>query len=50
MCVCLETSSVVTPGLRGLCAGMFTEQESDTITFPEITKEVMEEVGSPPCT
>ena len=24
--------------------GMFTEQESDTITFPEISKEVMEEV------
>jgi hypothetical protein len=27
---------------------MFTEQESDTITFPEISKEVMEEVPMSP--
>lgn len=26
--------------------GMFTENESDTINFPEISKEVLEEVGS----
>ena len=30
--------------LTRLRTGMFTEQESDTVTFPEITKEVMEEV------
>ena len=26
-------------------AGMFTENESDTINFPEISKEVLEEVS-----